>query len=144
MYRHTQAGHLTIVILAGAGATVALLVATGHGALPTVWPVLAVLAATAFLFGSLTTEVDQRRFRFWFGPGVWRRSFELADIQACTAVTNPWWYGWGIHRTPDGWLYNVSGNRAIELTLRDGRRLRVGTDEPDQLCRVIRAAKGVA
>ncbi|MBS1223341.1 MAG: hypothetical protein H6R24_19, partial [Proteobacteria bacterium] len=55
-------------------------------------------------------------------------------------VRNSWLYGWGIHRTPHGWLYNVSGWEAVEITLASGKRLRLGTDEPGQLTQVLRAA----
>jgi len=37
----------------------------------------------------------------------------------------------------DGWLYNVASGGAVQLTLGDGRRLRVGPDEPEELCRLI-------
>jgi len=56
-------------------------------------------------------------------------------------VTNPWWYGWGIHLTPSGWLYNVGGARAVQLDLHNGRSLRVGTDEPERLCEAITVLK---
>jgi len=142
MYKHTQVGHLTIGILLGTGAVTAGLLVARTGAVLVLGSVLVALLIAAFLFGSLTTEVDEQRFTFWFGPGVMRRSFALSQIQSCTPVTSPWWYGRGIHWTPDGWLYNVAGGGAVQLTLADGRRLRVGTDEPEELCRLIRRGKG--
>jgi len=144
MYKHTQVGHLTIGILLSTGAVTAGLLAARTGAVLVLGSVLVALLMAAFLFGSLTTEVDEQRFTFWFGPGVMRRSFALSQIQSCTPVTSPWWYGRGIHWTPDGWLYNVAGGGAVQLTLADGRRLRVGTDEPEELCRLIRRGKGAA
>jgi hypothetical protein len=41
--------------------------------------------------------------------------------------------GWGIHYTQRGWLYNVSGYGAVAVTLRNGKRFCLGTDEPDAL-----------
>jgi hypothetical protein len=141
MYHHTQIGHVTrLAALAGGVAAVWAMVVVG--APPFVWPLLAVLLLAGFAFGSLTIEVSHDRLTFWFGPGILRRSFALAEIDSCAAVTNPWWYGWGIHLTPRGWLYNVAGRRAVELALRDGRTLRIGTDEPEQLCQVITTLKG--
>jgi hypothetical protein len=55
-------------------------------------------------------------------------------------VRNPWYYGWGVRLTPHGILYNVSGLNAVELLLDDGRRVRVGTDEPDALVRALAGA----
>lgn len=141
MYHHTQIGHVTrFAALAGAAAAAVAFLAIG--APPAAWVVVAVAGLVGFGFGSLTVEVTHDRLTFWFGPGVLRRSFPLADIDSFTAVTNPWWYGWGIHFTPRGWLYNVGGLRAVELALQSGRTLRVGTDEPEVLCQVIKTLKG--
>jgi len=68
----------------------------------------------------------------------------LAAIRTCIVVRNRWWYGWGIRWTPRGWLYNVSGLAAVELTLTDGRRLRIGIDEPERLCEAIAQARMAA
>jgi hypothetical protein len=45
----------------------------------------------------------------------------LAEIVGCEPIRIRWWYGWGIHLTPYGWLYNVSGFDAVAITLRDGK-----------------------
>ena len=85
-----------------------------------VYVVTAVLAVAGFLFGSLTVEVCDSRLQFWFGSGSIRRSYEIADIANVETVRNPWYYCWGIHYTPHGWLYNISGYCAVELTLKSG------------------------
>jgi len=91
MYRHTQIGYVTLVVLAGAAVLVASLPVPG----PSSWFGPALLLLVAIVFGSLTTEVTQDRFTFWFGPGLIRRSFVLSDIESCAPVVNPWFYGWG-------------------------------------------------
>lgn len=106
--------------------------------------VLAILVVTAVLFASLTIEVEGGVLTVQFGPGLIRKRVLLATIRSCEVVRNPWWYGWGIRRTPHGWLYNVSGLAAVELTLQNGRRLRMGTDEPERLCQAINHAHIVA
>lgn len=141
MYRHTQVGTLILGLLIGTGVIVLWQLPRSASPSP-VWLVLLGLLVVGVLFGSLTTEVDHEHFRFWFGPGLIRRTFPLARISACRTVTNPWWYGWGIRRTPYGWLYNVAGLQAVEIELQDGRLLRIGTDEPEELCRWIRTRKG--
>jgi hypothetical protein len=50
--------------------------------------------------------------------------------------------GWGIR----GWsrknmAYNVSGNRGVQLTLRDGRRVMLGSPRPEALARAIEAER---
>jgi hypothetical protein len=143
MYQHTQSGTVTRVA-AAAALVPAVYLLVRFGQTPVLWVVAAVAVLGVFALSSMTIEVDQNRFTFWFGPGWIRRSFPLAEIQAWTPVTNPWWYGWGIHLTPHGWLYNVGGRGAVQLELRDGRRLRVGSDEPERVCETIKVMKGAA
>jgi hypothetical protein len=143
MYRHTQVGKVTITVLLATAVLIAWILAFTHTP-ALLGVILGGFLVVGFLFGSLTTEVSHDHFRFWFGPGVIRRSYPLSEIETCRAVTNPWWYGWGIHWTPDGWLYNVTGLQAVQLELRGGRHVRVGTDEPEELCRWIRTRKGTA
>jgi hypothetical protein len=56
-------------------------------------------------------------------------------------VKNPWYYGWGIHLIPGGWLYNVSGWEAVELQMKNGNKYRIGTDDPQGLMDAIRTYK---
>ena len=44
----------------------------------------------------------------------------------------------GIHLTPYGWLYNVSGFDAVAITLRDGKRFALGTDDSHGLVEALR------
>jgi hypothetical protein len=76
-----------------------------------------------------------------FGPGIIRKRVRLAEIAVCEPIRIRWWYGWGIHLTPYGWLYNVSGFEAVAITLRDGRNLAVGTDDPHGLVDAIRRCR---
>jgi len=126
-YRHTQRAALLLVVLGGA---IAITLIVGIAAiagwqpvvLAVVIPLLVVLAAVLVLFSSMTVEVDDEALRIAFGPGFIRYALSLERVQAWRTVRNPWWYGWGIHYTPGGWLYNVSGMEGVEIVLSDGRR----------------------
>jgi len=51
--------------------------------------------------------------------------------------------GWGIRTSlKNGRAYNASGNRGIQLVLSDGRRVLIGTQEPDQLMAALLTARG--
>ena len=121
-YRHTQTGAALRwgLILPAIG-----LLAIGFAArraVPFV-PLAALLAATGWALSSLTVEVTSTRLIWFFGPGLLRKSIEREAIIGATPVCNPWWYGWGIHLTPRGWLYDVGGLDAVELALSDGSRV---------------------
>jgi hypothetical protein len=146
-YRHTQqAGHTLamivgfLVALALAGIIMAL---TGdddtlHYAILAV--VVGSVAAAGYLFASLTVSVEGRCLAWHFGPGHLKRSVALDEICEAVPVTNPWYFGWGVHLTPFGWLYNVSGFEAVEVRLKSGKRFRLGSDEPTRLAAAIRVA----
>jgi hypothetical protein len=137
-YRHTQTGW---VILGVAAAVVALVWATLPEGVP-VAPMLVIAAAIALLFGTLTVEVDHEAIRLRFGIGVIRKTIPLRDVQACREVRNPWYTGWGIRLGPYGVIWNVSGYGAVELALPQGKRFRIGTDDPAALAAAITAMKG--
>jgi len=140
-YRHTPFGTAIVVpllLLAALADGVGTL--TGVTLIAVLGPAL--MAVFLALFYAPTVEIDAIHLRFRFGIGWIRKRVPLAEIVAVEPVRNSWWYGWGIHRTPHGWLYNVSGREAVEITLTSGQRLRLGTDEPQRLAQVLRAAKG--
>jgi hypothetical protein len=78
--------------------------------------------------------------RWSFGVGIIRKKVQVAEIASCEPIRIRWWYGWGIHLTPYGWLYNVAGWDAVVITLRNGRKFALGTDDPHGLAAAIRAA----
>ncbi|MGQ0615074.1 MAG: hypothetical protein ACT4PV_15175 [Planctomycetaceae bacterium] len=141
-FRRTQRGTVILAALLGGailGGAAALLAGTPFGAAA----VAAILLLTALLFGSLTVEVDAERVRIRFGPGLVRASWALAEVEDAQVVRNRWWHGWGIHRFASGWVFNVSGFDAVELRLRGGRRVRIGSDRPAELRAAVREAAGL-
>jgi hypothetical protein len=38
---------------------------------------------------------------------------------------------------PNGWLYNMSGTKGIELQLKSGRVVRIGSANPEELAREV-------
>jgi hypothetical protein len=86
---------------------------------------------------SLTTTVSDQELHVRFGIGLIRRRIPLTRIVKAVAVRNRWYYGWGMRLTPRGWLWNVWGLGAVELTYVDGRHFRIGSDEPERLAAEI-------
>ena len=95
-------------------------------------------------FSHLHVVVDDQALAVCFRPGFVRRRVPLSEIESCEVVTNRWYWGWGVRLTPRGTLYNVSGLRAVEVCLHSGRRLRVGSDEPERLAEAVRAGLAAA
>lgn len=140
-YRHTQMGWIVVVVLLMALLGTGLAVTAADGSFGAVAP-LALLLVVAALFVSLTVEVDEEALRLRFGVGLVRRTIRLADIASWRRVRNPWYYGWGVRNYGRGLLYNVAGFDAVEVHLRSGFQLRVGTNDADGLCAALGARLG--
>jgi hypothetical protein len=147
-YEHTQHSRgLLLLNCVVALVPIALLVTGVLARTPT--PVqLTLLAVTvlslglAVAFSSLTVTVRDGQFSGWFGPGVIKRTVPLSAIAHVEPVTTTIWNGWGIHLTARGWLYNIAGRKAVFVTMRDGKRFLVGTDEPERLTAALLSSTG--
>ena len=137
-YEHRQFGTLVCILLGAFFIFLTVLYIVAPETRVIVSVVLGVLVLCLILFATLTVTVTDDRVRLHFGPGVIWRQFFLNEIVGVRTVKNPWYYGWGIRLTPHGWLYNVSGFDAIELELSNKRKVRIGTDQPQELEAAIR------
>lgn len=139
MYRHTQIGYLMLIIFGSGTLLLAGRVAT-HGA--TVWLLLslAVFLFCFVTFSSLTIQISNGKFSWFFGPGLFRKEVRLNDILQVTSNRNSWINGWGIHRISNGWQHNVSGFWTVEIVLKNGGKYRIGTDKPEELIMAIKSA----
>lgn len=61
----------------------------------------------------------------------------LADWQVVTYRSLRHYGGWGIRRGRRGKAYNVRGDRGVELTFPDGKRLLIGSQAPGELADAI-------
>ena len=123
-------GVLAIILIANGGLI-------GHHGPPLV--VSIILLVCLVLFYKLRITIEDETLRASFGLGIIRKKVRLAEIVGCEPIRIRWWYGWGIHLTPRGWLYNVSGFDAVAITLRDGGKFALGTNDPNGLTAALRA-----
>jgi len=90
------------------------------------------------IFYKLTIYIDNANLRFKLGIGLISKKYLISDIKSCKPVRNNPLSGIGIRKIPGGWLYNVSGLNAIELTFKNQKSIvRVGTNQPDDIAEVI-------
>ncbi len=135
VYQHTQLGKVTLAVTVG----VSLFVVGLMLEFP-FWPgpfVILAMAILALLFHSLTVEVDQENLTLRFGIGLIRKKIPLRTVESVRQARHRWYFGYGIRLTPQGWIWIVSGLDAVELSLSNGKRFRVGTDEPGELMEAL-------
>ena len=132
-YEHAQIDHvviwslLAIILIAGGG----LVGSSAHRGPPVI--VSIILLVCLVLFYRLRITIEDETLCVSFGPGIVRKRVGLVQIVGCEPVRIRWWYGWGIHLTSCGWLYNVSGVDAVVITLRDCKKFTFGTNDLDGL-----------
>lgn len=142
-YKHTQIGFLMItvtlfvVFLFGWGQMIARAEAPSYnsGANFLMTAVMVLVLALLTSFATLTVAIDGEFLKIRFGWGIFRKKFALNEIVEVKKVRNHWYYGWGIKRwfCPQMWIFSVSGFDAVELTMKNGKIYRIGTDEPEKL-----------
>ena len=138
-YSHRQIGWVTLTAMAAG----LVIVGTALVSADETWVALAVLVllvVAMVAYSSLTVTIADDTLEVRFGPGLIRRAYRVADIESSRAVRNPFYYGFGTRMTPHGWLYNVSGLDAVEVEFNTGKKIRIGTDEPETLDAAIQEA----
>jgi len=109
----------------------------------TIWLVFGIAFPIFFLALRMTTEVREDAVVIRFIPGN-RRSIRLEEIQRFEVREyRPLreYGGWGIqHSRRHGIAYSVSGNRGVQLVLKNGKRILIGSQEPDRLAGALRTA----
>ena len=116
-YKHTQIGYLMVVIMLGVLVFFAWLQITARAEPPSAdsganFAITAIMALILFILASFVTlrvVVDGQYLKIRFGWGI-----------------RLWFW-------PKMWIFNVSGFDAVELTMKNGKIYRIGTDEPDAL-----------
>ncbi len=135
-YKHQQSPvWLILIFVLALGATAMAYMSQGwHISLVFV---LVFVASIALLFSGLSVEVTESSIKLAFGIGLIRRTIKRDQIKNVEKVRNSWWYGFGIRYTPHGWMWNIAGLDAIEITYFNGDKFRIGTDEPDKLLQAL-------
>jgi hypothetical protein len=137
LYKHTQIAW-SIIIPFDIGALVCLYLFFAHGIAPAAIGFFA-LAILTYLFYALTVTGTDQTIQVKFGVGFIRKTFKLKDIETVEPFRTSFWHGWGIHCSPDGMVFNISGFDAVRLTMTNGKRYIIGTDDRDRLMRYIEA-----
>jgi len=138
MYIHRQFGWFTVFALTAMAVWFAFVAALSPGDRGEFQSIFLMIAALQLAFYQLTTIVTESTLTVRYGIGLLAFRFPLSEITQITERSVPWYAGYGIRWVGDAWLFNVSGNDAIEVTFASGRKVWVGTDDPNGLAAILR------
>ena len=99
------------------------------------------LAVALYLFAGLTVTVTDGALAVQFSPGLIGRRVPLAEILSCAIVRESAWFGQSVTVMRTGTSFYPQG--LLEVALAHGKRLRIDSDEPRVLKRVIEQAREV-
>jgi hypothetical protein len=134
-YQHTQSAAAIVAGLSAMILIFAILAIMFH---PLIIGIVT-LGISAWMFRSMTIELTDTELVWYFGSGFPQKRVSLSEVMSAEVIQTSFLNGWGIHYTPRGWLYNVSGYQAVAITLRNGKRFCLGSDEPEELARQLSA-----
>lgn len=99
-----------------------------------------ILLLCLLTFYRLTITISPQQVSFKLGIGLFGKRYKMEDIKSCEPVTNAVFNGIGIHILSNGWLYNVSGLKAIELRFKNGSSMvRIGTNKQGKISQLIQS-----
>jgi hypothetical protein len=142
MKKYTQFGTLSVIVLTVAMFFCLVMFFIAGKDDPAVTIIMGFVILTfvicLLIFYKLTITIDDTYLKFVMGIGLIRKKYLLSDIESCNPVRNSALYGVGIRMIPSGWLFNVTGLYAIELTFKNRKtKIRIGTDKPDELAQMV-------
>jgi hypothetical protein len=109
------------------------------------WVVAGIGIPALLLLSALRTEVRADGIYVRFAPFHRRwhgwRFDEIADIEPRQYSPLREYGGWGIRDGRHGRAYNVRGNQGVQLVLRSGRRVLIGTQDPKAMTDAIARAR---
>ena len=140
--KYTQSGTFSIIVIGFAIIICAvIMVISGLNYIAPIGIMGFVILTLVFFllsFYKLTITIDNTYLRFSLGIGLITKKYLISDIQTCKSVSNNPMYGVGIRKISRGWLYNVSGLKAIEIRFKNSKSIvRIGTDRPDEIAEII-------
>jgi hypothetical protein len=102
-----------------------------------VWVLVGILLPIFIGSIKLTTRISQGCIEVKFWPFVKKQiNFEeIASFKARDYKPVIEYGGWGVRYAgkKKGWAYNMNGNRGVQMVLKDGKRILIGSRKPEEI-----------
>lgn len=98
-----------------------------------------------FVFLRLDTKIDKNGIFYKWHPFSLKNKHIKWDeidrifVRKYAPLTE--YGGWGVRYNFKGWAHNVSGNTGIQIILKSGKRILIGTQKPDKVEQVLEELK---
>lgn len=103
--------------------------------------VVGIAVPLLFLLMRLDTRADESGITINMSPLTRQKFFHYSEIETAEARDyHPIieYGGWGVRRSlKNGYAYNMTGTRGVQLVLKDGKRILIGSQRADELAMTI-------
>ena len=90
-----------------------------------------------FLIMKLKTSIDKNGINMYFFPFI-KKSVDWQQIKNVKVINYGFVGGWGIRLwTKYGTVYNVKGDKGLEIVLKSGKKFLIGTQKETELSTII-------
>lgn len=141
MYRRTQFASSLVLICAATAAFVYVMMRLTAAPSWMFFGVLTVLGVVSLIFSTMTVMVCAESVEWWLTLGLFRNSLRLDEIEDVSVTHVPSVAGYGFRTNGSNRLWRVSGSDVVVMTLKDGRRIALGTPDAQRLAIAIEEAR---
>lgn len=135
IYKEEQHFSRWWIILFLSGLPILILATQTSGDYTALWISLPFFALFTYLFimARLRTRLSNQSVEFKFVPFL-HRKYDWSEIESAEVIDYGFVGGWGIRiGTKYGTVYNVAGKMGLQLHLKNGKRLVIGTQKPEEI-----------
>lgn len=105
------------------------------------WPLFVaaiIMALVVLVFTAMTVTVDDSHIEVSMGFELIRERVPVSEIDSIEEVSIPW-HSVGFKKISKGWLYSVAVSGGIDIRRKNGKRLIIGSDDPEGLLQAVRS-----
>lgn len=135
-YEHIQTAPIYwLLVLIGVGSIIGGVLSGDDVGQFALYGVGALMLLLAMCFRQLSVRDDGDGLLISFGPlPLFRRRILFADIESVEQSRTTLLDGWGIHYSlSGGWVWNLWGFDCVLIHFKNGKLLKLGTDDPEGL-----------
>ncbi|ASF13867.1 MULTISPECIES: hypothetical protein [Shewanella] len=97
-----------------------------------------ILSVALLMTFRLRVSIEDKQLTLSYGIGLFKKRFDLSDVNNVSIVRNKWYCGWGVRISSEGTIYNISGFEGVKIDFRSGVSIVVGTNKPLELYQALK------
>lgn len=99
---------------------------------------IVILSIILLMTFKLRVSIEDKKLTLSYGIGLFKKRFDLSDVNNVSIVRNKWYCGWGVRISSEGTIYNISGFEGVKIDFRSGVSIVVGTNKPLELYQALK------